>query len=235
MKNSEMEHGSTRTKGASSHGSDGRHFVKKICCLIRVNPCASSVFIRVPFFFCLILAGCQQQMADQPSYRPLDPSDFFPDGRSSRPVVAGTVARGQLRTDTALYEGRDEKGELVKEFPFDMTKPVLERGRQRYEIFCSVCHGLTGHGDGRIVQRGFTKPPDYVTDVSRGYAIRGQKVKLTDVPPGYVYEVITKGYGAMAEHAAQISVPDRWAIVGYIKALQYSQLPDLRQKGGRKP
>jgi hypothetical protein len=189
----------------------------------------------------LALPGCQQEMANQPSYRPLRPSGFFPDGRASRPVVPGTVARGQLRTDTALYDGRDDKGDLVTEFPFDMTKDILERGRGRFDIFCSVCHGLTGHGDGRIVQRGFTKPPDYITDLSRGYALRGEKKKLTEVPVGYVFEVITKGFGAMPDHASQIPVRDRWAIVGYFKALQYSQSPELRksmrpaaEKGGQK-
>lgn len=185
---------------------------------------------------CTVLAlvaltlGCQQQMGTQPAPRPLAPSDFFPDGRGSRPLIAGTVARGQLRTDTALYDGRDDKGDLVDTFPFPMTKPVLERGEQRYNIFCAVCHGLTGHGDGRIVRRGFTVPPDYLKDNSRGYKFKGKDIPLTEVPVGYMYEVITKGYGAMAEHASQIPVNDRWAIVGYIKALQYSQSKAMRDK-----
>jgi mono/diheme cytochrome c family protein len=169
--------------------------------------------------------GCRQQMANQPSYRPLTASDFFPDGRSARPVVPGTVARGQLRTDTELYEGRDEKGEVVSVFPFEMTEAVLERGKQRYTIFCSVCHGLTGHGDGRIVQRGFTKPPDLISDASRYYRLRDPKkeIPLTEVPVGHVFEVIGKGYGAMPSYSAQIPVADRWAITGYVRALQLSQ------------
>jgi hypothetical protein len=169
-------------------------------------------------------------MATQPSYRPLHKSDFFEDGRTSRPVVSGTVARGQLRIDTELHEGRDENGQLIDVFPFEMTREVLERGKGRYEIFCAVCHGLTGHGDGRIVKRGFTVPPSYMTDLSRGYKLKGQDRKLIDAPLGYLYEVITRGYGAMPDHAAQIPVHDRWAIVGYVKALQYSQSAELRKK-----
>lgn len=190
----------------------------------------------------LALPACQQEMATQPAPRPLASSDFFADGRASRPVVPGTVARGQERLDTALETGRDDDGKVVTLFPFEMTRPVLERGKQRYEIFCSVCHGLTGHGDGRIVKRGFTSPPDYVTGLSRAYQLKGQKVqgqevvtrkqelKLVDVPVGHVFEVITKGYGAMPDHAAQIPVRDRWAITGYVRALQYAQSPELRQK-----
>lgn len=178
----------------------------------------------------LLLPACAQQMAEQPSYHPLTPSDFFADGRSSRPVLAGTVARGQLRTDRALYEGRDAGNELVTTYPFEITRAVLDRGQQRYAIFCSVCHGMTGLGDGRIVKRGFTVPPNYHTDLSRGYKLKGQDRKLTDVPVGYLFEVITKGYGAMPDHASQIPVPDRWAIVAYVQALQYSQSPELRKR-----
>jgi hypothetical protein len=185
----------------------------------------------------LALPACTQQMADHPGYKPLTPSDFFPDGRSARPVVPGTVARGQLYSDTVLYTGRDDKGELVDEFPFEMTKEILERGKQRFAIFCSVCHGLTGHGDGRIVQRGFTHPPDYHKDLSRGYLLRGEKKKLIDVPVGYLFEVPTKGFGAMPDYASQIPVRDRWAIIGYLRTLQYSQSAELRkkmEKGGKR-
>jgi mono/diheme cytochrome c family protein len=174
-------------------------------------------------------------MAHQPSYRPLEPSGFFPDGRSARPLVPGTVARGQLRTDTALYDGRDEQGQLLDAFPFEMTKEVLERGRQRFDIFCSVCHGRTGHGDGRIVQRGFTKPPNLITDFSRGYALRGEKKHLTEAPVGYIFEVVTKGFGAMPDYSVQVPVRDRWAITGYVKALQYSQSPELRKSMAAPP
>jgi hypothetical protein len=165
-------------------------------------------------------------MAVQPAPRPLAPSDFFPDGRSARTPVSGTVARGQLRDDPRLYEGRTAKGELVTEFPFEMTEAVLKRGQERYNIFCSVCHGLTGQGDGRIVQRSFTKPPSYTKDLSRYYQLRGEKIKLTDVPVGHIYDVITNGFGAMPDHAEQIPVRDRWAIIGYVRVLQF--------KGGKK-
>lgn len=191
----------------------------------------------------LTIPACAQQMGSQPAYRPLQPNDFFADGRASRPLVAGTVARGQLHADTALETGHDDRGDLATVFPFEMSKDVLERGRQRYDIFCSVCHGLTGHGDGRIVQRGFTKPPDLITDVSRAYKIKEPdkpSPPLTSVPVGHVFEVITKGYGAMPDYASQIPVRDRWAIVGYVRALQFSQSPAARkaieatfEKGGK--
>jgi hypothetical protein len=192
-------------------------------------------------------------MADHAGYTPLTPSDFFADGRSARPVVPGTVARGQLRIDAPLYTGRNDKGELVSEFPFEMTREVLQRGKERFTIFCSVCHGLTGHGDGRIVQRGFTAPPNYITDDSRALALQGGKtlvarrpleqedgkaqlsaVKLTEVPVGHFYEVISKGFGAMPDYATQVPVKDRWAIAGYIRVLQYSQSPAFREKGGKR-
>lgn len=178
------------------------------------------------------VTGCYQKMAVQPAYRPQQPSDFFPDGRSERPPVPGTVARGQLaqRTDTALYQGKDAKGALVSEFPFAMTKDVLERGRERYDIFCVVCHGPRGDGDGRIVQRGFTKPPNYHSDLSRGYKLSGKDVKLTEVPAGYIFDVITRGYGAMPDLYEQIPVSDRWAITGYVRALQASRAPE-KEKG----
>jgi hypothetical protein len=170
----------------------------------------------------LTVPACYQQMAVQPAPRPLQPSEFFPDGRSARPLVPGTVARGQLRDDPALYEGRDAKGELVTEFPFEMTEAVLKRGQQRYNIFCSVCHGLTGQGDGRIVQRSFTKPPSYTKDVSVWYKLRGEpNRKLVDVPVGHIFDVITNGFGAMPDYAEQIPVRDRWAIVGYVRVLQH--------------
>lgn len=188
----------------------------------------------------MVLPACQQQMGDAPSFKPLEPNEFFSDGRSSRPVISGTVARGQLRNDPALFEGRDTNGEFVTDYPIPMTEKVLERGRERYNVFCSVCHGLTGHGDGRIVQRGFTRPPDYLPDPtgkdkeqgrSRGYKLKdpANPKYLTEVPVGYIYHVIGKGYGAMPDHASQIPVRDRWAIVGYVRALQYSQSPELRK------
>jgi mono/diheme cytochrome c family protein len=194
------------------------------------------------FALCLLtLPACEQQMSQHAGYKTLTQSDFFGDGRSARPTVPGTVARGQLHLDSALYTGRDDKGQLVTEFPFEMTEQVLKRGKERFTIFCSVCHGLTGHGDGRIVKRGFTKPPDYHTDLSRYYKLRGEEVKLIDVPVGHMFEVVSKGFGAMPDYASQIPVNDRWAIIGYVRSLQFSQSPAMRKameaapkKGGKK-
>ena len=188
----------------------------------------------------LLLAGCPQQMAEHAGYKPLTRDDFFADHRASRPVVGGTIARGQLQTDSALFTGKGEDGKDVTEFPFEMTRDVLARGKQRYEVFCSVCHGLTGQGDGRIVQRGFTKPPSYSADPSRAVRIKtGKDVPLIDMPVGHFFDVITRGFGAMPSLNEQIPVKDRWAIVGYVRALQISQSPELRarlakEKGGDK-
>lgn len=177
----------------------------------------------------LCLPACYQRMGVQPSYSPLSPSNFFSDGRSSRPPVPGTVARGQLRIDTALFLGRDAEGKLVSEYPFEITDEVVNRGKVNYNVFCAVCHGATGKGDGRVVQRGFTKPPSYLTDDSRAYSLRGEKLKLTAVPVGHIYDVITRGHGAMADHAEQIPVNDRWAITAYVRALQ--QWHEMKEKG----
>jgi mono/diheme cytochrome c family protein len=134
-----------------------------------------------------------------------------------------------LRIDTALYTGRNEKGALVEEFPFKIDEGVLKRGQSRYNVFCIVCHGATGKGDGRIVKRGFTVPPSFLTDESRAFSLReNKKIKLTAVPVGHIFDVITHGHGAMPDHAEQISVNDRWAIIAYVRALQ--NWPGLRKK-----
>ena len=158
----------------------------------------------------LSLAGCRSDMHVQPRYNPLDQSEFFEDGRSARPAVPGTVARGQLRIDEHLYTGM-VNGVLVDSFPFPVTQKVLERGRERYNIYCTPCHGYTGEGRGMIVQRGFPQPPSYHID------------RLRQAPVGYLYGVITHGYGAMYSYAARISPEDRWAVVAYVRALQMSQ------------
>jgi mono/diheme cytochrome c family protein len=185
-------------------------------------------FLILVAVLALSIPACFQAMGTQPSYRrPLGPSDFFSDGRASRPPVPGTVARGQLRIDRALYEGRDDKGELVTTYPFEITPDVLRRGKEQFNVFCIVCHGATGEGDGRIVKRGFTVPPSYTKDDSRAFALLGKKIKLTRVPVGHIYDVITRGHGAMPDHAEQIPVNDRWAITAYVRALQQ---PKLRPK-----
>lgn len=158
----------------------------------------------------LFLASCRSDMHVQPRYNPLDGSQFFDDGRSARPEVPGTVARGHLRIDKHLYEGKVD-GKEAETFPFPITRAVLERGRNRFNIYCTPCHGLTGEGRGMIVQRGFPSPPSYHID------------RLRQAPPGHFYGVITNGFGAMYSHAARIAPEDRWAIAAYIRALQLSQ------------
>ena len=161
------------------------------------------------------LVSCRQDMHDQPRYIPLRPSGFFNDGRSERPLPEGTVARGHLNDDTALYTGKGPDGKPLDTFPFPVTKEVIERGQQRFNVYCTPCHDRTGTGDGMIVRRGYRKPPSYHID------------RLRQVPNGYLYDVITSGFGAMPDYAAQIPPRDRWAIVAYIRALQLSQNASL--------
>jgi mono/diheme cytochrome c family protein len=156
------------------------------------------------------LVGCQQDMADQPRYKPLAPSAFFEDGRSARPLVPGTVAQGQLHDDEHLYTGR-VGGQLVDSFPFPITREVITRGRERFNIYCAPCHGRVGDGRGTVVRRGFPQPPSYHID------------RLRTAPAGYFFETITKGFGRMYDYADRIPAQDRWAIVAYIRALQLSQ------------
>jgi mono/diheme cytochrome c family protein len=168
------------------------------------------------------LAGCSRlDMQDQPKYRPQRPSDFFSDGRSERQPVEGTVARGTLNEDTAFYEGKDAAGKDIEEFPIAVDKTVILRGQQRYDIYCSPCHGRIGNGLGMIVRRGFKQPPSYHID------------RLRNAPVGHLYDVISNGYGAMLNYASQVQPRDRWAIVAYIRALQYSEnanINDLPQE-----
>src|SRR6266436_9579072 len=174
----------------------------------------------VAIFFILI-AGCslKQDMAEQPKNRPLSPSDFFTDGRSARPLVENTVPRGSL----VLEELTVPKDSNV--FPLPLTMELLDRGENRYKIFCSPCHGLQGDGNGMIAMRGMKHPPSYHQD------------SLRQAPNGYFYDNITNGFGAMYGYSAQIPPRDRWAIIAYIRALQLSRnakaadLPaELREK-----
>jgi mono/diheme cytochrome c family protein len=185
----------------------------------------------------VVLAGCQQQMADQPSYKPLDASSFFTNGQSARQLVAGTVARGHLEIDTHFYTGRKpganrqaetatplplgknvggptaalDESQFVDTFPFPVTLKVLSHGRDRFLIYCAVCHDPRGTGRGKIVERGYTPPPSYHIP------------RLRSVPVGHLFAVVSEGYGSMPSYAGQISPRDRWAIVAYVKALQLSQ------------
>jgi cbb3-type cytochrome c oxidase subunit III len=168
-------------------------------------------------------AGCEntlrQDMANQPRQNPLSPSDFFADGRSERPGVENTVARGSIQDDS-LFVPKDSNA-----FPLPLTEELLERGQQRYGIFCTPCHGIQGDGMGMVAVRGMKHPPSY------------HQERLRNVPNGYLYDVVTNGFGAMYGYSSQIPPRDRWAIVAYLRALQLSrnapvgQLPaDLREK-----
>jgi mono/diheme cytochrome c family protein len=158
----------------------------------------------------LALAGCRQDMHDQPRFKPLAQSDFYGDLRSARNPMEGTVARGQLHEDTYLYTGKigNNPGDYM---PFPVTDAVLARGRERFNIYCAPCHSRVGDGNGMIVQRGFRRPQSFHIE------------RLRHVPLGYLFDVMTNGFGAMPDYASQIPPQDRWRIVAYIRALQLSQ------------
>jgi mono/diheme cytochrome c family protein len=155
-------------------------------------------------------AACRQDMHNQPRYKPLAGTDFFGDGRSARPIIEDTVARGHLRLDAARYTGK-VNGVDVDRFPFPITEADLKRGQERFNIFCSPCHGRLGDGDGMIPKRGFRRPPSYHID------------RLRNAPVGHFFDVVTNGFGAMASYASRVPVDDRWRIIAYIRALQFSQ------------
>jgi len=187
-----------------------------------------------------LLPGCRQKMAEQPSLRPDGETPLFPDGQANRPAVPGAVARGHLRTDRHLFAAERPRSAAdwarpalaltgeglghvtaflvaampaghVEEFPFPVTRAVLEHGRDRYMIYCVVCHDAAGTGRGVIVRRGYTPPPSLHIQ------------RLRDKPPGHFFDVITNGYGSMPSYREQIPAEDRWAIVGYVRALQLSR------------
>ncbi len=180
--------------------------------------------------------GCRYDMQDQPRYKAYKKSDFFSDDKAMRDLPEGTVARGYLREDKVFYTGKKENADnnavaetttdasgntLVASFPNDiekspvpLTKELLDRGEQRYKVFCIVCHGPVGKGDGMVVRRGFPQPPTYHDD------------RLRNAPDGHFYDVITNGWGKMNSYASQVPPADRWAIVAYIRALQISQNPN---------
>jgi hypothetical protein len=160
----------------------------------------------------IFAAGCRRDMQVQPRYNPYDPSAFFADGRSERQPVAGTVARNEPvgGLEEVVNTGR-LNGQEIDAFPFPITRDVIERGRERFNIFCTPCHGLAGDGDGMIVQRGFPRPPSYHID------------RLRNAPVGHFFSVITDGFGAMYPYGYRIPPRDRWAIIAYIRALQLSR------------
>jgi len=156
-------------------------------------------------------AGCRQDMFNQPKVKPLAESDFFRDGAGARPPVPGTVARDGLQADRVFATGIGPDGRFVAALPVPLTRALLLRGRERYNIFCSPCHGRVGDGRGMIVQRGFKQPPSYHID-----HLRAQ-------PIGYFFDVMTNGFGEMSAYAPQVPPADRWGIAAYIRALQLSQ------------
>jgi mono/diheme cytochrome c family protein len=177
----------------------------------------------------MLLTGCTRDWQSQPvsmwnesRYKPLEASPFFENGSSSQLPVPGTVARGQLRLNDALYTGRTN-GVLVTTFPFPINQAVLVRGQERFNVYCSPCHGRDGRGQGMIVRRGFPPPPDY------------RIARLRNAPVGHFYDVMTNGYGVMYSYASRVTPQDRWAIAAYIRVLQRTQPgapPDVRKRAG---
>jgi len=173
----------------------------------------------------LLAAGCRRDMQDQPKMKPFRSTTFFADGLSGRQPIPGTIARGFLRDNAEYYTGKKSGvsatpaqpgaenafADDIDTFPFPITEDTVKRGRERYDIFCSVCHGLTGNGDGMIVRRGFRRAASFNDD------------RLRQAPVGHFFDAITNGWGAMPSYASQIPVQDRWAIIAYVRALQLSQ------------
>ncbi|HET8782790.1 MAG TPA: cytochrome c [Pyrinomonadaceae bacterium] len=185
---------------------------------------------------CVASVGCRRDMQDQPKMKPYRGTTFFSDGLSGRPPIQGTVPRGFLRTDTEYYTGKKSApgaagvpattataenpfADDTDTFPFPVNEDTVKRGRERYDIFCSVCHGMTGNGDGMIVRRGFRRAASFNDD------------RLRQAPVGHFFDAITNGWGAMPSYASQIPVQDRWAIITYIRALQLSQMNPNAQPG----
>jgi Cytochrome C oxidase, cbb3-type, subunit III len=158
----------------------------------------------------LVLAGCRQDMQDQPKFFPQRGTTLFADGRSARPQVANTVARNQLHEDSYFYTGLVD-GKQGDGMPFPVTMAVLQRGQERYNVYCTPCHSRVGNGEGLIVQRGYAKAGDLHSE------------RLRTAPLGHFFYVITNGYGPMPDYASQVAPADRWAIAAYIRALQLSQ------------
>lgn len=169
-----------------------------------------------------LLTGCDAgDMRNEGRIKPMAPSTFFPDGQSARPLVTGTVPRNPRWHES----NPTTRPSHMTGYPTQVTMSTLQRGQAQYNIFCAVCHGATGHGDGMIVRRGFTRPPSFHIQ------------RLRDAPPSHVYDVITNGFGAMYSYNDRVAPEDRWAIAAYIRALQLSQhaqLSDLPEEERRK-
>ena len=187
---------------------------KRLLCVTRVRAFRHNVYgaLIIAIIVLITLPGCElrQAMYDQPRYEALEASPFFEDGLSARAPIEGTVARGQLQLDDHYYRGT-VNGEIATKMPIAVTRKVLERGKQRYDIFCAPCHDRTGTGNGMIVKRGLKQPPSY------------HEERLREAPIGYFFDVMTNGFGSMYSYSSRIPVDDRWAIAAYVRALQYSQ------------
>jgi hypothetical protein len=176
-----------------------------------VERSSTAVSVAAVLVLLALCSACRLDMQVQPRVNPLAKSDFFPDQRSARPPVEGTVARGQLHEDTYFYTGKigNNPGDSM---PFPVTREVLDRGRERYNIFCAPCHSRVGDGNGFVPSRGFARtPPSFHIP------------RLQKAPVGYLYDVITEGFGIMPDYSSQIPARDRWDIVAYVRALQLSQ------------
>ncbi len=158
--------------------------------------------------------GCRQDMHDQPKYQPYEASAFFADGIASRPAIDGTVARGHLNEDEAFYQGKKD-GVFLTYFPVEINRDDLIRGQERYDIFCSPCHDRAGKGRGMVVQRGFKQPPSL------------HEERILKATPGYLFDVISNGFGTMYSYKARIPTEDRWRIAAYMRALQLSQSAEV--------
>jgi mono/diheme cytochrome c family protein len=173
-------------------------------------PASRFPHVAVVVFAAAALAGCRQDMHNTPRADPLRESLFAKGVSSARLPVEGTVARGTLKDDAGFFTGM-EAGTEANALPFALTAAVLDRGEDRYNIFCAPCHGVSGRGDGMIVRRGYRQPPSLHIDRLRGASI------------GHFYDVMTNGFGAMPDYRGQMSPRDRWAIAAYLRALQLSQ------------
>jgi hypothetical protein len=182
-----------------------------MCGRCRINPMRTFGALALSAA-ALAMAGCRQDMHDQPKYIPLRPSEFFADGRSQRNPVEGTIPQNlpNRDQDPYLYTGKIN-GQEGTVFPFPITGKDLERGQQRFNIYCTPCHSRMGDGNGMIVRRGYKNPPNWHDD------------KYRNIPVGHFYDVMTNGFGAMPDYSAQVGVEDRWRIAAYIRALQLSQ------------
>ncbi len=162
----------------------------------------------------LAAIGCRQDMHDQPKLKPYRASSFFADGSGMRPLPAHVVARGTLHEDAYFYTGRLPDGSIATELPMPMTRKLLKRGQERFNIYCTPCHGRVGDGRGMVVRRGYKQPTSY------------HEERLRQVPVGYFFDVMSNGFGVMPSYAPQVPPEDRWAIAAYIRALQLSQRVD---------